>query len=244
MQKLALFDLDGTLTDSGRGFVVWAQQAGSRYAAEHPAEFPAEFPAEARTARVADAIVAAAESTTVKLSGSISAVFAEAARATGDPALGPWLDSRFETEFPQLVECFPGVLDGLARLREAGWTIAVVTNGPTLRQRAKLVHSGLAELVDAWCISDEVGIAKPDRRIFERAAQACGVSLDGGGWMVGDSLRADIAGGAGVGLRTAWIVADEGGADIAREQLARGASVAPDHVLDTTVEAIGLMLAE
>src|SRR4051794_20542075 len=119
MQKLALFDLDGTLTDSGRGFVVWAQQAGFQYEAEQPVEV--------RTARVADAIVAAAESVTVKLSGSITAVFEEAARATGDPALGPWLDSRFETEYPQLVECFPGVLGGLARLREAGWTIAVVT---------------------------------------------------------------------------------------------------------------------
>ena len=42
MQRLALFDLDGTLADSERAFVVWAQQAGSRYAADHPAEHPAE----------------------------------------------------------------------------------------------------------------------------------------------------------------------------------------------------------
>jgi putative hydrolase of the HAD superfamily len=240
MQKLALFDLDATLTDSDRGFAEWARQAGLRYAAERAGGPGAAGDVAGQVSR---AIVEAARSVTVKLSGPITTVFDEAGRTTADPGLASWLDARFEAEYPQVIECFPGVLDGLERLRGAGWTIAVVTNGPTGRQRDKIVHSGLQGRVDAWCISQEVGIAKPDRRIFELAAEACALELGGGGWMVGDSLSADIAGGAGAGLRTAWIVGADGGVDAAREQLVKGAVAMPDLVLDTTVEAIEVMLA-
>jgi FMN phosphatase YigB (HAD superfamily) len=57
---------------------------------------------------------------------------------------------------------------------------AIVTNGMTDNQREKIYHTGLASLVDAWCISGEVGIRKPDRGIFELAAQRCGTRLDQG----------------------------------------------------------------
>ncbi|WP_264295200.1 HAD family hydrolase [Microbispora sitophila] len=46
---------------------------------------------------------------------------------------------------------------------------------------------------------------KPNPRLFEIAAKRCGMSLEAGGWMVGDNLIADIAGGRGAGLRTIWI---------------------------------------
>lgn len=58
---------------------------------------------------------------------------------------------------------------------------------------------------DAIAVSEEVGAAKPDPRVFEAAARRCGARLNGGGWMVGDCPTRDIAGGHGVGLRTAWM---------------------------------------
>lgn len=52
-------------------------------------------------------------------------------------------------------------------------------------------------------ISAEARVRKPDRAIFELAARRLGVPLHG--WMIGDGLESDIAGGAAAGLRTAWI---------------------------------------
>ena len=93
----------------------------------------------------------------------------------------------------------------LRRLRSSGWKVAVVTNGPRSQER-KLEVTGLADEVDAVCVSAAVGSWKPDPGIFAEAARRCGGALEG--WMVGDSAAADIRGGQGVGLRTIWFHRD------------------------------------
>jgi hypothetical protein len=45
----------------------------------------------------------------------------------------------------------------------------------TDNQLGKIRNTGLAELVDGWCISDEVGVRKPDPKIFQLTAQRCGM---------------------------------------------------------------------
>jgi putative hydrolase of the HAD superfamily len=101
----------------------------------------------------------------------------------------------------------PGVRSALDAAREAGWSFAVVTNGPEDRQRRKIVATGLDELADAICISGEVGEPKPAAVMFEQAAARAGTSLEGA-WMIGDNLDADIAGAHGVGARSVWIKRD------------------------------------
>ncbi|MDX6301002.1 MAG: putative hydrolase of the superfamily [Nocardioidaceae bacterium] len=95
----------------------------------------------------------------------------------------------------------------LAAARAAGWSLAVVTNGPTDVQSRKVEASGLADLVDALCISEEVGARKPEPLIFETAARRSGATLQGA-WMVGDNLDADIAGAQRVGARSVWVKRD------------------------------------
>jgi len=98
----------------------------------------------------------------------------------------------------------PGVRSALDAAREAGWSFAVVTNGPEFRQRRKIEATGLHELADAVCISGEVGEPKPHPLMFEQAAARAGTTLEGA-WMIGDNLDADIAGAHGVGARSVWI---------------------------------------
>lgn len=98
----------------------------------------------------------------------------------------------------------PGVRAALDEVRAAGWSFAVVTNGPELRQRPKVVATGLDELADAVCISGEVGAPKPAAVMFEQAAARAGATLEGA-WMIGDNLDADIAGAHGVGARSVWV---------------------------------------
>jgi HAD superfamily hydrolase (TIGR01549 family) len=111
----------------------------------------------------------------------------------------------FRDEIVALVDIDPRVPAALARLRHGGWRIAIATNGTVAQQLAKIRRTGLDAHVDAIAVSEEVGFAKPDRRMFHAAAQRCGHRLDDGGWMVGDCPVRDIAGGRQVGLRTIWL---------------------------------------
>ncbi|MFI1954446.1 HAD family hydrolase [Streptomyces xinghaiensis] len=104
------------------------------------------------------------------------------------------------------VICPPDVLSGIEELRTRGWRIGIVTNGATDIQTAKLRATGLADRVDAVCISGEAGVRKPDPALFRKAARRCGISgYEEGGWMVGDNPVNDIGGSRSAGFRTVWI---------------------------------------
>ncbi|WP_127469581.1 HAD family hydrolase [Streptomyces sp. B27] len=132
------------------------------------------------------------------------------------------------------ITCRPEVPGGLVRLRAAGWTIGVVTNGAGDIQRAKLAGTGLAPLVDGVAASGDLEIRKPDRRLFELAAARCGVSLADGGWMIGDNPAGDIGGGHQAGLRTIWL----------RGRPWPDGLPAAHHVVDDVTDAITILLNE
>ncbi|MCL7430151.1 HAD family hydrolase [Streptomyces sp. YS415] len=132
------------------------------------------------------------------------------------------------------VTCRPEVLEGLARLRAAAWTIGVITNGAGDIQRAKLARTGLADLFDGVAASGDLEIRKPDRRLFELAATRCGVSLTDGGWMVGDNPTGDIGGGHQAGLHTIWL----------RGRPWPDELPAAHHVVDDVTDAITILLNE
>ncbi|MFE9334808.1 HAD family hydrolase [Streptomyces sp. NPDC006925] len=132
------------------------------------------------------------------------------------------------------VTCRPQVLECLARLRAAAWTIGVITNGAGDIQRAKLAGTGLADLVDGVAASGDLEIRKPDRRLFELGATRCGVSLAEGGWMVGDNPTGDVSGGHQAGLRTIWL----------RGRPWPDGLPAAHHVVDDVADAITILLAE
>ncbi|WP_246268898.1 HAD family hydrolase [Nonomuraea typhae] len=60
-------------------------------------------------------------------------------------------------------------------------------------------------MVDGYVCSGAEGVRKPDRRLFEIAADRCGASLEDGGWMVGDHLIKDVSGGQAAGLKAVWV---------------------------------------
>ena len=67
-----------------------------------------------------------------------------------------------------------------------------------------LEQSGLARHLHAVVISDAVGLRKPRREIFEAVLDRLGVAPEQT-LHVGDSLRADVVGAAGLGIKTAWL---------------------------------------
>jgi putative hydrolase of the HAD superfamily len=96
------------------------------------------------------------------------------------------------------------VLDDLSRDHR----LALVTNGAPDVQREKLGRAALAQHFSVIVISAELGVGKPDRRIFAAALDAIGAPADMA-VMIGDSLPRDIGGAHNAGLRSIWV--DRGG---------------------------------
>ena len=121
----------------------------------------------------------------------------------------PGLHNRFRCEFPGYFDPDPAVNQVLERLRERGIRFALLSNGGSELQRAKLANSGLLSFFepDRILISEEIGCAKPDPRAFEILVNAAGV-LPGEILFVGDHFENDITGAAACGLQTCWVKAD------------------------------------
>lgn len=114
------------------------------------------------------------------------------------------LAAQHERSQPRSYRLEDGVVEALTRAREAGWTLAVITNGGRRSQPAKIRSAGIADLVDAICISSHDGFAKPDPRVFRTAAARAGTTLEGA-WVIGDDLDQEIAGARESGLRSVWL---------------------------------------
>ncbi|GAA3704619.1 hypothetical protein GCM10022224_082640 [Nonomuraea antimicrobica] len=212
MQRLALFDLDRTLIDLGGAFLRWATE----FAEQH---------------RLKPGDIAWLVALDRGRHPHREMFFNEVREhfALAKPVEELW--AGYRRRMPYLVQCYPGVLSGLGELRAAGWRVGIVTNGMADNQLGKLRRTGLADVVDGYAVSGVEGVRKPDARLFQIAAQRCGASLTGGGWMVGDNLVADIAGAQAAGLRGIWV--DRG--------TWPGYEHRADHVVADVAEAIAIM---
>jgi putative hydrolase of the HAD superfamily len=124
---------------------------------------------------------------------------------------------------------FPDAERVLRQLRTRGYRLGIVTNGSIVSQRAKLLSSGLAELVEEVLISAEEKVKKPDVEIFVRAAERLSVRVEESVF-VGDNPQTDIAGAHAAGMKTVWL----------NRHLAwpEDLSVVPDYTLSSLAELL------
>ena len=101
----------------------------------------------------------------------------------------------------------PGALATLQNLRQRGCKLAIVTNGGTVAQRAKIAALELESMVDSIVISEAVGVSKPAGEIFEIALRNLALPASRC-WFVGDHPEKDMAGATGAGLTAVWFVGD------------------------------------
>lgn len=214
MTRFAFLDLDNTLVDQSRALREWAEY----FVADRGID-PAAVDYLAVKSSTATTWTEYAEG--FKRHFSLSESVEELVRDVTET-------------YPRFFVLDDAVASSLRLLRAEGWRLAIVTNGATAMQNAKIDQVGLRELVDGVFVSEAEGARKPDRAIFERAARGIGVQLgDRVGWMVGDSLDADIAGGIGAGLRTIWLPG---------ECRLTVADPQPDHLCASAADALKLLL--
>lgn len=102
---------------------------------------------------------------------------------------------------------FPAQVEIIEKLRKAGIKNAIVTNITEERvcsQKNKIADLGIAHLFDAIVISGELGIHKPDRRIFDHTAALLGVTNDQC-IFVGDDPLSDVGGALNAQMEVVWL---------------------------------------
>jgi len=119
------------------------------------------------------------------------------------PRIVPALEQRHQAPMVAL----PGAADCLARLKRAGFAIALCSNwGWDLA--ADLAGTRLAGYIDVFVTSAQAGYRKPHTRIYQAALQLAGFSAEDAVF-VGDSLRTDALGPQRAGIRSVLVTRAE-----------------------------------
>ena len=82
--------------------------------------------------------------------------------------------------------------------------LVLITNGLTIVQRPRIKNSDMEQYFREVIISEEVGFAKPDVKIFDITFERLGFPTKEDVLIVGDSLTSDMAGGINYGIDTCW----------------------------------------
>jgi 2-haloacid dehalogenase len=101
------------------------------------------------------------------------------------------------------LDAYPDVIDALTRLRAGGKKTAILSNGAPEMLNAAVASAGLTDLLDAALSVEDVGIYKPDRRVYQLAVEHMAMSP---GRICFVSTNAwDASGAAHFGFRVAWM---------------------------------------
>ena len=117
----------------------------------------------------------------------------------------------------------PDAIETVHWLRKRGFRLALLTNGAGPAQRAKIARFGLTDLFDAILVEGEVGVGKPEERIYRRALDLLGARPPET-WMIGDNLEWDVAAPQRLGVCGVWI-------DRMGRGLPEGSNTVPHHIV-------------
>lgn len=119
--------------------------------------------------------------------------------------LSPGLDPQYLDLLAQEKRLIPGAPALLAKLRERGFTIGVLSNGFADVQHRKIARAGLADKIDITVLSDDIGVNKPDTRLFRYAQSRTQWPDDASAHlMIGDNPATDIGGALKAGWQAVW----------------------------------------
>lgn len=196
MARIVLFDMDGTLIDSGEDITCSINHVRNALYALEPLS----------VREVVHAINAHSRNLAQIFYGV--PVYEEAAR------------ERFETHYYdqciQNVSAYEGIADVLKRLRGEGLALGVATNAPSVFAKRMLAHLKLEGYFDLILGADDVESPKPDPQMLYRHLEYHGYHPGtDNAWMIGDNSKdIEAARRAGIsGIFAAWGFSREGEGD-------------------------------
>lgn len=113
----------------------------------------------------------------------------------------------FMQQYIAATQLYAESLACLELLRQQGWRLAVVSNGPDDMQQRKVLAAGLKPYFEFVLTAEAAGAAKPKAAIFQQAAQRAQVPLSQCCY-IGDNLANDAQGAAAAGMHSIWLKRD------------------------------------
>lgn len=104
----------------------------------------------------------------------------------------------FLSRYKESLELFEDVLDSLKSLGD--YRLGIISNGDYEQQCFKLKKTGIIDKFETIVTAGDVGVAKPDRRIFDIACEKANV-LPHESYYIGDDIKTDIIACEKVGMK-------------------------------------------
>jgi HAD superfamily hydrolase (TIGR01509 family) len=197
--EMVFFDIGGVMYDDSvyaRSWQKALRESGATFTDE-------EFEAEYAAARAAQS-ESFRRRLTRRFLGSDDDLAAVEARAARYWAYPP------DALYPDVVPCLEA-LEGRFRL-------GVIANQPT-SVRAAMDRDGLTRFFEVWGVSDDLGLQKPDPKLFSHVLYTAGVSPARTA-MIGDRLDYDVRPAKTAGMRAIWMLRGEAPDEPTEAQLA------------------------
>ena len=116
--------------------------------------------------------------------------------------INPELQNQLLQAYHQL-DCYPEVPETLKLLKDLGFGTAVLSNGSPKMLASGVNNSGLEKLIDSVLSVEEVGVFKPDPRVYQLAVEQ--LKTEAGKILFFSSNAWDVCGSAHFGFQTVWI---------------------------------------
>lgn len=195
--RWVLFDVDGTLFDYEQAEDVALRHTFEQLGCEYEARFAELY--RAINGRIWRDFERGSISATRLRSRRFELLF-EAIEIQCDSEV---FSSRYLENLAQGTELISGA-EAVIKALYGKVGLVLITNGFAEVQRPRLARSALRDYFGDPVISEEVGAAKPDARIFDVAFERMARPNKDDVLMVGDSLATDVKGGNDYGIDTCW----------------------------------------
>ncbi len=204
---MVFFDIGGVMYDDSiyaRSWMKALRESGASFTDE---EFEAEYAA-ARAAQSASF----RRRLTARFLGSVDGLATVEARAARYWAYPP------TALYPDVVPCLEA-LEGRFRL-------GVIANQPSSVRQA-MERDGLTRFFEVWGVSDDLGLQKPDPKLFSHVLSTAGVS-PARTVMLGDRLDYDVRPAKAAGMHAVWVLRGEAPDEPTPAQLAQADAAVDD----------------
>lgn len=123
--------------------------------------------------------------------------------------------------YPDVIPCLEALIDH--------YRLGIIANQPS-SVRAAMDRDGLSPYFEVWGVSDDLGLQKPDPKLFSQVLYTAGVAPTRA-VMLGDRLDYDVRPAKNAGMRTVWVLRGEAPDDPTPAQLSE-----PDASVRTLAE--------
>jgi putative hydrolase of the HAD superfamily len=158
----------------------------------------------------------------------------------GDTLVDEGTEIKDENLVVQTADLIPGAAQMVRELKQIGYPLALVADGPVKTFENILTHHNLYDLFDARAISETVGVLKPDPRMFHTALGQLAIAEADYPQvvMLGNNLERDIKGANQLGIISVWINWSPRRSKIPADDLEK-----PLHTIKTPDEFVPLLRA-